>query len=99
VAIFLPSFLLVAVSGPLIPRLRRSPLAGAALDGVVVASLGLMVVVCVQLARAALVDPLTVAIAAVAAVALIRFRVNAVWLLGAAAVLGWAARSLASSIL
>jgi chromate transporter len=93
VAIFLPSFLLVAVSGPLIPRLRRSPRVGAALDGVVVASLALMLVVCVQLARAALVDPLTVAIAAVAAVALIRFRVNAVWLLGAAAALGWASRT------
>ncbi|HEY0556115.1 MAG TPA: chromate efflux transporter, partial [Thermoanaerobaculia bacterium] len=37
VAIFLPGFLLVAVSGPLIPRLRRSSLAGAALDGIVVA--------------------------------------------------------------
>jgi chromate transporter len=92
VAIFLPGFLLVAVSGPLIPRLRRSPLVGAALDGVVVASLALMVVVCVQLARAALIDPLTLAIAAVAAVALIRFRVNAIWLLGAAAAVGWAVR-------
>jgi chromate transporter len=93
VAIFLPGFLLVAVGGPLIPRLRRSPLAGAALDGIVVASLGLMAVVCVQLARAALIDPLTVAIAAAAAVALIRFRVNAVWLLGIAAALGWAVRT------
>jgi chromate transporter len=93
VAIFLPGFLLVAAGGPLIPRLRRSPLAGAALDGVIVASLALMVVVCLQLARAALIDPLTVAIAAAAAVALIRFRVNAVWLLGIAAALGWAARA------
>jgi chromate transporter len=91
VAIFLPGFMLVAVSGPLIPRLRRSPLVGAALDGVVVASLALMAVVCLQLARAALVDPLTVAIAAAGAIALIRFRVNAAWLMGAAAALGWLA--------
>ena len=93
VAIFLPGFLLVAVGGPLIPRLRRSPLAGAALDGVNVASLALMAVVCLELARAALIDPLTVAIAAAAAVALIRFQVNATWLLGAAAALGWLARA------
>ncbi len=92
VAIFLPGFLLVAVSGPLIPRLRRSALAGAALDGIVVASLGLMLVVALQLARAALVDPLTVGIAAISGVALLRFRVNASWLVGAAALLGWLSR-------
>src|SRR5262249_357353 len=39
VAIFLPGFLLVAASGPLIPRIRRSPLAGSILDGVVAGSL------------------------------------------------------------
>jgi chromate transporter len=90
VAIFLPGFLLVAVGGPLIPRLRRSPLAGAALDGVVVASLALMAVVCLQLARAALIDPLTMAICAAGAIVLILFRVNAAWVMGAAAALGWA---------
>ena len=35
--IFLPSFVFVALSGPLVPRLRRSPAAGAFLDGVTVA--------------------------------------------------------------
>lgn len=35
VGIFLPGFVLVAANGPLIPRLRRSPVAAAALDGVV----------------------------------------------------------------
>jgi chromate transporter len=93
VAIFLPGFLLVAASGRLIPRLRRSPLAGAALDGVVAASLALMLVVGWQLARAALIDPLTFAIAAGSGVALLRFRVNAAWLVAAAALLGWLARS------
>jgi chromate transporter len=32
--IFLPAFVFVALSGPLVPRLRRSPVAGAFLDGV-----------------------------------------------------------------
>ncbi|HEU4679365.1 MAG TPA: chromate efflux transporter, partial [Terrimicrobiaceae bacterium] len=40
--IFLPAFVFVAISGPLVPRMRRSPLVGAFLDGVIVASLGLM---------------------------------------------------------
>src|SRR5213078_298131 len=39
--IFLPGFVFVAVSGPLVPRIRHSPTAGAFLDGVNVASLAL----------------------------------------------------------
>ena len=86
VGIFLPAFVFVALSGPLVPRLRRSPTAGAVLDGVNVASLALMAVVAAQLARAALVDPLTVVLAAVSALLLVRWRVNSAWLvLGGAA--------------
>ena len=40
--IFLPAFVFVALSGPLVPRIRRSPVAGAFLDGVNAASLALM---------------------------------------------------------
>ncbi len=84
--IFLPAFVFVAASGPLVPRLRRSSLAGAFLDGVNVASLALMAVVTWQLGRAALVDPPTVALALVSTLLLIRFRVNSAWLvLGGAA--------------
>ena len=85
--IFLPAFVFVAVSGPLVPRLRRSPVAGAALDGVNVASLALMAAVSWQLGRSALVDPLTVALAALTLVALVHYRVRSSWLiLGGAAV-------------
>lgn len=80
VAIFLPAFFFVAASGPLIPRLRRSAVAGAFLDGVNVASVALMAVVAVQLGRSAVVDWLTGAVAVVAAVLLLGFRVNATWL-------------------
>jgi chromate transporter len=84
--IFLPAFVFVAVSGPLVPRLRRSRVAGAFLDGVVVASLALMGVVAVQLGHAAIVDPWTIGLAAASAVALIYWRVSSVWLvLGGAA--------------
>ncbi len=90
VGIFLPGFLLVAASGPLLPRIRRSPVISAALDGVVAGSLALMAVVTWQLGRAAIVDRMTIAIFVVSVVALLRFRVNSVWLIGAAAVGGWA---------
>jgi chromate transporter len=80
IGIFLPSFLLVAVSGPLIPRLRRSPVAGAFLDGVNVASLALMAVVGVQLGRAAIVDVPTGALAVLSAAVLFRWRINSAWL-------------------
>ncbi len=66
----------MALSGPLVPRLRRSPTAGAVLDGVNVASLALMAVVTWQLGRAALVDSLTVAMALASVVLLARFRTN-----------------------
>lgn len=88
VAIFLPGFLLVAASGPLIPRLRRSAVAGGFLDGVIVGSLALMGVVTWQLGKAALVDDLTVIIACVSAVLLLGFRVNTIWLILGAAITG-----------
>lgn len=88
VGIFLPSFVFVAVTGPLIPRLRRSPDAAAFLDGVNIASLGLMAGVVIALARAALVDPWTVALGLAALVALARFRINATWPVLAGAAIG-----------
>ena len=78
--IFLPAFVFVAATAPCIPRLRRSPAAGAFLDGVNVASLALLTVVTWRLARAALVDLPTTALAAGAAILLVRYRVNSAWL-------------------
>jgi chromate transporter len=86
--IFLPSFVFVAVSGPLVPRLRKSPLAGAFLDGVNTAALALMAAVIWQIARAALVDGWMVALGLVSAVLLVRFKVNSAWLILGAAALG-----------
>ena len=81
--------LLYALRGPLVPRLRRSPLAGAVLDGVNVASLALMAVVTWHLGRSALLDPITLALCAGSLVALVLFRVNSTWLIAAGAVTGW----------
>lgn len=88
IGIFLPSFVFVMASNPLIPRLRRSPWAGGFLDGVNVASLGLMAAVTYQLGRAALVDWLTVIVAIVAAVLVFRFKINSVWLVLGGGTLG-----------
>ena len=55
--IFLPSFLLVWLMRPLIPRLRSSKLVAGALDGVNAASLGLMGAVTLKLAMASLSSP------------------------------------------
>lgn len=88
VAIFLPAFFFVAISGPLVPRLRQSPLAGAVLDGVNVAALALIAVVSWQLFRAAVVDGTTLVLAALSLFLLIVYRVNSVWLVLGGAVIG-----------
>jgi chromate transporter len=90
--IFLPSFFFVAVSGPLIPRLRKSRVAGAFLDGVNVGSIALMALVTVQLAQAAVVDLATAVLAIASGVILVGFRVNSAWLVVAAGLIGIALR-------
>jgi len=84
--IFLPAFVFVAISGPLVPRLRASRVAGGFLDGVNVASLALMAVVAAQLGRAAIVDWPTALLGIGSAILLLRFKLNSTWLvLGGAA--------------
>jgi chromate transporter len=88
IEIFLPGFVLVAASGPFLPRIRKSPVASAALDGVVAGSLALMAVVALQLARASLVDRITLVVFAVSLFALVRFKVNSAWVVLGAAIVG-----------
>ena len=86
--IFLPAFCFVALSIPLLARLRRSAPFRALLDGVNVASLGLMAAVSWQLARASIVDWLTAALAVGALAVLLRWRLNSAWLVLAGAAVG-----------
>ena len=86
--IFLPSFVFVAISNPLIPRLRNSPWLSGLLDGVNVASLSLMAAVTWQIGRASLTDPLAALIALVSLVLLIRFKINSTWLIAGGALIG-----------
>ncbi|HSM50624.1 MAG TPA: chromate transporter, partial [Thermoanaerobaculia bacterium] len=87
--IFLPAFVFVALSGPLVPRLRASRRASAFLDGVNAASLALMALVTFELARAAIAGLAGLSLAAVTALLLFRFRVNSAWLVLGGAVAGW----------
>ncbi len=84
--IFLPSFVMVAAVGQIVPRLRASAWFGPALDGFVVGALGLMLGVTIDLGRAAIDGWFTLTLAVAALVVLIRWRPNAAWLvLGGAA--------------
>jgi len=95
VGIFLPSFVFVLITNPFIPRLRRSPWLSGLLDGVNVAALGLMAAVTLELGQDALRDGVTVALAASAAVLLVRFKINSTWLILGGGIIGLA-RSLLS---
>ncbi len=86
--IFLPAFVFVALSGPLIPRMRRSPVVGSFLDGVNAASLALMTVVSWHLMSVAICDVPTLVLALASGVLLVRCRVNSAWLVLGGALLG-----------
>jgi chromate transporter len=88
VGIFLPAFVFVALTGPLIPRLRRSPVMSNLLDGLNVTSLALMAGVTWLLGRNAIVDLFSASLTVVALLLLIRFKVNAAWLVIGGGVLG-----------
>lgn len=92
--IFLPAFVFVALSGPLVPRLRSSRLAGAFLDGVNVASLALMAVVTAQLGRAAIRDIPTALLGVMSAALLLRYKLSSTWLILAGAAGGLGAHAL-----
>jgi chromate transporter len=88
VAIFLPAFLFVALSAPLIPRLRRSPWTAPVLDGLNVASLSLIVGAEVLLAKTTLVSAYGILAFALSLILLLKFKLNSVWLIVVAGILG-----------
>ena len=85
---FAPSFVLVPLIDRLLAAIRRRPWVRTALDGVNVVAVALMAGVAAQLARTALVDPLTIALAAATLGALLRWRPNPTWLIAAGAATG-----------
>jgi len=90
IAVFFPSFVIVALIGPWIPRLRQSPIAQAFLRGVNAAVVALILSVSLALFRSAVVDVWTALVVVVGWVALLRFKVNTLWLVMGGAVVGLA---------
>ncbi|MDQ3926100.1 MAG: chromate efflux transporter [Actinomycetota bacterium] len=88
VSIFLPAFVFVAITGPLIPHLRESPILAGLLDGANVVSLALMSGVTWQLGRASVFEPIPALIALVSLVLLFGTKINPVWLVIGGGVIG-----------
>lgn len=88
--IFLPSFLLVAILNPLVPRLRRSVWASRFLDAVNVSAVGIMAAVVVDLIGFSLQDGRTAVIAGLSLLAVLVFKkANAGWLILGGALAGY----------
>jgi chromate transporter len=88
VGMFLPAFLYVFVTAGFLSKLRKSPVAGAFLDGVNASAVALMAYVGWQFTRAALVNIPAMVLAIVSALLVFRYKVNSVWLVLAGAVAG-----------
>lgn len=98
--VFLPSFVFVVLSAPLIPRMRRSRFLSAFLTGINAAVIAAILVTVLRLADAAI-QPVTgadgfditsgiaVLMSVAAFLAIIRFRINATWLILTGALLGF----------
>jgi len=94
-AIFLPSFLMAGLVAALAVHIRKSPLAGGFLDGVNSAAVALMAFVLIAMGRDTLIDGWTWAIGLPSALLLVRYKVNATWLILGGAALGLILRTLA----
>jgi chromate transporter len=88
VGIFAPSFFMAGAVGALAGRIRKSRVAAAFLDGVNAAAVALMAAVALSLGRASLVDGWTWALAGISVVLLVRWEINATWLIVGGAAIG-----------
>jgi chromate transporter len=89
-AIFLPSFVFVALSHPLIPKMRKSKLFSAFLDGVNAASVAIILTVCIEFGRAVIIDWKAIVIAALSAVVVFGFpKINSAFVILGGSILGY----------
>ncbi len=88
IGIFAPGFVFVVLENKLLANIKRNPLVQIFLRGVNVAVVATIAVSAAQLSRSALVDLLTSALFVVALIALMRFKLDALWLIGAGLAIG-----------
>lgn len=89
VGIFLPSFIFVALSNPLIPKMRNSKVLAGLLDGLNAVSIGLMTAVTWQLGSNALIDLFTLFLALISLFLLVKIKINPSFLIIAGGLLGF----------
>lgn len=94
IGMFFPAFVYVAATSSFLPKLRKSPLAAAFLDGVNAAAVALMAYVGWQFGRAALVNVPAVILAVLSGVLVFRYKINSTWLVLGGAAAGMALRLL-----
>jgi chromate transporter len=93
VAIFLPAFIFITFLGPLLPRLRASPWARGALDGMNAAVVALILIVSLWFARSVLwppagIDFVASAVFLIALTILLTTKINPTWLILSSAAVG-----------
>jgi len=86
--IFLPSFLLVLIAAPILVRHRSNPRLQGFVKGAFAAAIGTILGACILLGRIAIGDWLTLLIALISLVVLLRSKVNNVILVAATAIVG-----------
>jgi chromate transporter len=89
-AVFLPSFVFVALLNPLVPKMRKSRLFSAFLDGVNIASVAIILTVCISFGRETITDWRTILIALFSLIITFGFRnVNTVFVILGSSVMGY----------
>lgn len=89
VGIFLPSFLLVWLLNPLIPKMRNSKVFSVLLDGVNLASLTLMASVLIKLGNSSITNFYTFVIFIISFIALLKTKINSAFFILAGGVIGY----------
>lgn len=89
-AIFLPSFLFVALLNPLVKKMRRSILFASFLDAVNIASVAVILMVCYQMGRDSISDWKTVLIATASIIIMMIYKnINSVFIVLGGSIIGY----------
>lgn len=90
IAIFLPSFVLVALLNPLMKKMRNSKGLSASLDAVNIASVAMIIAVCFTMAKETITDWKTISIALISSIIIFKFKtINSAVIVFGGALLGY----------
>ncbi|MFH6936025.1 chromate efflux transporter [Flavobacterium sp. FlaQc-30] len=90
IAIFLPSFVLVALLNPLMKKMRNSKGLSASLDAVNIASVAIIIAVCFTMGKETIIDWKTISIALISAIIVFKFKtINSAFIVLGGAILGF----------